>query len=175
MTEITRSKLSKILEQSTFIKNLSRRKWFILMLFALIECRNICFNEISLHIKSNNKTASNLRRIQRFFAAVTFDENLVARFLLSLLPSDKLTLCIDRTYWQIGNFSCNILLLSVYFNGIGLPLYWKLLPKQRGNSNKTERIDLVQKCIDLIGVARIAYLIGDRDGAVLTVYWFSVV
>lgn len=162
-TKITRCKINEIFEKTNLVKNLARRKILCHIILALIECRNVIFYEISLHIKNNTQVSSTLRRIQRFFAEVCFDEQALAKFLLSFLPEKKLILCIDRTYWKIGTKPCNILMITAYFNGIGLPLYWKLLPKDRGNSATWERIDLMQKCIDLVGLARIKCLIADRE------------
>lgn len=146
MTQITEDKIKEIFEKTNLVSNLARRKWFILMIFALIECKNVVFYEISLHIKKGTQVDSNLRRIQRFFAQVKFNEEALAHFLVSLLPCGKLTLSIDRTDWEIGKFSCNILMLTGYFKGIGLPLCWHLLPKKRGNSSTQERINLLEKC-----------------------------
>lgn len=94
---------------------------------------------------------------------MSFHEQVLAQFLLSFLPDEKLILCIDRTYWKIGKTPCNILMITAYFKGIGLPLYWKLLPKDRGNSATCERIDLMEKCINLVGIDRIECLIADRE------------
>ncbi len=45
---------------------------------------------------------------------------------------------------------------------ISIPLYWELLDNNSGNSNTDERIDLLKKCIRLLG-GRIGLLLGDRE------------
>ncbi len=162
-TKITQDKIKDIFEKSNLVSNLARRKILMWIIFAMIECKNVILYEISLHIKINTQVNSNLRRIQRFLTQISFNEKVLAQFLLSFFTSNKIILCIDRTNWKIGSQSCNILMITGYFNGLGLPLYWKLLPKSRGNSSTLERIDLMQKCVDLVGIDRINYLIADRE------------
>jgi hypothetical protein len=161
--EITRCEISKIVEKTNLVKNLARLKMLSLLILALLECKNVLFSELSLHIKNGTKTNSNFRRIQRFFQKVSFDEKTLAQFLLSMMPAAKVILCIDRTNWKIGIYKCNILMITAYFNGIGLPLYWQLLENKGGNSATQQRIDLIEKCIDLLGVDRIKCLIADRE------------
>jgi hypothetical protein len=72
----------------------------LLVLLALLECKKIQLNELSLHIDSKAKEASTERRLQDFFAKFTFDYDLVALLLYSCLPKGKVTLCIDRTEWD---------------------------------------------------------------------------
>jgi len=161
--EITQCEISKILKKTNLVKNLARLKMLSLLILALLECKKVLFCELSLHIKNGTKINSNFRRIQRFFQKVSFDEKILAQFLLSMMPAFKLVLCIDRTNWKIGVYKCNILMITVYFNGIGLPLYWQLLENKGGNSSTQQRMDLVQKCIDLVGIDRIKCLIADRE------------
>jgi len=66
-------------------------------------------------------------------------------------------LCFDRTQWQFGQTTDNVLMLAVAF-----PLLWVLLPK-RGNSNTAERIDLVARLLKLFPRKQIAYLTADRE------------
>jgi hypothetical protein len=51
---------------------------------------------------------------------------------------------IDRTNWQFGKTDLNLLVLSVAHGDVGIPLFWRVLDKA-GNSNATERIDLMQE------------------------------
>lgn len=46
---------------------------------------------------------------------------------------------------------------------VSVPLYWELLDNKSGNSSSDDRIDLLKKCIDLLGVRRIGLVIGDRE------------
>lgn len=163
MTELIKNKIRQIFEISEIAKNLARRKFILEMLLGIISARNVQFNEISLHILSRAKTASTERRIQAFFKTFKFDYYCVASLLLSLMPVGKLKLCIDRTEWDFGLFQCNILVISVEHTGIGIPLFWELLANKSGNSATSDRIDLLQKAINLIGISRIERILGDRE------------
>lgn len=52
--------------------------------------------------------------------------------------------------------------LAVAYQGVAFPLLWTLLPKQ-GNSNTTERIDLVAQLLKLFPRNQIGYLTADRE------------
>jgi len=73
-----------------------------------------------------------------------------------------LHLSIDRTNWRWGKQDINILMLSIAYKGIAIPLMWDFLPK-RGNSNTTERIALLKRFIKQFGKERIACLLADRE------------
>ena len=53
---------------------------------------------------------------------------------------------MDRTNWQWGKKNINILMLSITYKGIAIPLFWSLLDK-KGNSNTSERIALMERFI----------------------------
>ena len=73
-----------------------------------------------------------------------------------------LILSLDRTNWKWGKKDINILMLSVVYKGIAIPLFWDLLPK-RGNSNTLERITLIKRYIEQFGNNKIAFLLADRE------------
>jgi hypothetical protein len=54
-------------------------------------------------------------------------------------------LSIDRTNWSFDNTHFNILMLCVVYEGIGYPLMWTMLDKKKGNSNSTERMNLLER------------------------------
>ena len=133
------------------------------ILLGIIESRKVQFNEISLHIQSEAKVESTESRVQAFFRDFEFDYEQVARILICLLPNAKLTLCMDRTEWDFGAFQCTILVVTAYFKGVGIPIFWELLDNKSGNSHTHDRIDLFEKCIHSVGKNRIARWIGDRE------------
>jgi len=162
MTEIIQCKISEIIEKSNLAKNLARKKLIKELILAILNCKNVQILELSLHIKTTSKTTSTARRIQAFFQKFIFNYDLVTCFILSFLPAGKVDLCIDRTEWDFGRFQCNILMVSVYFYGVGIPLFWELLDNKSGNSSAQNRIHLLEKCINLLG-CRINSVIGDRE------------
>lgn len=58
--------------------HLSRQKFIIHFLFAMITARQVQFPEIAAHFHSLASAASRLRRIQRFFADFTFSDQWLA-------------------------------------------------------------------------------------------------
>lgn len=62
--------------------------------------------------------------IQRFFRFLKFDPFTVASMVITLfgLKNKKLKLALDRTNWKFGRVDINILMLTVAYKGIALPL-----------------------------------------------------
>ena len=56
----------------------------------------------------------------------------------------------------------NILMISVAYQGMSIPILWTMLPK-RGNSNTQERRELVQRFLDLFGQECIEAFLADRE------------
>ncbi|TDN39619.1 hypothetical protein E4631_23035 [Hymenobacter sp. UV11] len=84
--------------------------------------------------------------------------------LISLLPAQgKLRLCLDRTEWEFGRCQVTILLVTVGRGAFQVPLYWELLDNRSSNSNASDRIALLQVCVQLLGRARIGLVLGDRE------------
>jgi len=163
MTVTNRVQVAKLFSVCKLAANAARQKFIAELLLALLESKKVQFKELSLHINSEAKESSTERRIQDFFADFEFDYDLVALLLCSFFPKGKLTLCIDRSEWDFGKYQCNILVISVYFKGVGIPLYWELLDNQSGNSGAPARIALLEKCIKILGKNRILRIVGDRE------------
>lgn len=142
--------------------HLSRQKFIVHFLFAMIEARQVQFPEIAAHFTSQADAASRLRRIQRFFADFLLDDLWLAHLIMKWLPAGKLTFCLDRTNWKFGSVEINILALTAAYRGVGVPVFFSLLPK-RGNSATVERIDLLQRFLTAFGSERIGCLIADRE------------
>jgi hypothetical protein len=96
------------------------------------------------------------------FKHVDIKPSLLATFVVAFLPDETYTLSIDRTNGMLGCFPINFLVLSVVHEGMAFPILWLLLPK-KGNSNTTERIELLEKFIHIFGVDTIDRLLGDRE------------
>ena len=157
-------KITEILNKVPIVKNLARKKFISQFAIGLIKSRNVQFYAVAQHLNDSAKLKSNEVRIQDFFREVDLDYAMVAILLLSLLPSNrKLRLCIDRTNWKFGCHKYNILMVTVGCDDLTLPLYWEMLSNKGGNSSGKQRTDLLEKCIQLIGVKRIGLVIGDRE------------
>lgn len=71
-------------------------------------------------------------------------------------------LSLDRTEWQFGQTTYNILMLSVVHQGVAFPRLWTMLD-HRGNSNTTERIALIERFLKWFPDAQIQDLMADRE------------
>lgn len=78
------------------------------------------------------------------------------------LSGQALYLSMDRTNWRWGKRDINILMLSIVYKGIAIPLFWTLLAK-RGNSDTKERIEIIQRFIIQFGKSMIAGILADRE------------
>ena len=104
------------------------------------------------------------RRFYRFFQFVQLDSTLAARVVVDLLRlgGKPWVLAIDRTNWDFGKTTINILMISVTWNGMGIPLLWMLLPTA-GNSHTSERTELLDRLRAAFPDLKIAALMGDRE------------
>lgn len=142
--------------------HLARQKMIFALIFSMIETRSVQFPELATKLNASAQDDSNLRRIQAFFAHYELDYRVIACVLMSFVSTKKCRISIDRTNWQFGQQPINILTLTVYTHGVGLPILWSMLDK-KGNSNAQERIDLLEEFVALFGKERILSLTGDRE------------
>jgi hypothetical protein len=143
--------------------NKARVKFFVSFICSLCKVQTVCFIKIAQGFESKAKVESNMRRIQRFFADFIIDSNVIARLIFTLLPEKPpYRLCLDRTNWKYGKANINILMISIAFQGMAIPILWTMLPK-RGNSNTQERRELIQRFLDLFGQECIESFLADRE------------
>jgi Transposase DDE domain len=144
--------------------NAARVKFIVLLVASLIKVQSVNFERLAQGFDNRVGLGSNLRRIQRFFAAFQLDGDLVARFLFKLLPvSGPHRLSLDRTNWKFGQVKLNILVLGVVHKGLCLPILWVFLGDKRGNSSQNERIALIERYVRLFGAHSIESLTADRE------------
>ncbi len=143
--------------------NKARVKFFVSFICSLCKVQTVCFIKIAQGFEGKATVESTHRRIQRFFAQYIIDTNLIAKLIFSLLPEKPpYRLCLDRTNWKIGKTDINILMISIAYQGVAIPIMWTMLHK-RGNSNTTERKALLHRFIDLFGQDCIGSFMADRE------------
>ena len=143
--------------------NLARIKFFGLFICALCKVQTVCFEKLAVSFDADAMVDSSLRRIQRFMSEYLLDTNLIARFVFALLPHrPPYRLAMDRTNWKFGTANINVLVLAVVYQGVAFPVLFKMMPKF-GNSSTGERIDLMQRFIELFGIHTIECLLADRE------------
>lgn len=143
--------------------NLARIKFFGLFISALCKVQTVCFEKLAVSFDSEAKVCSSLRRIQRFMSGYVLDTNLIARFVFAMLPHEPpYRLTLDRTNWKFGATNINILVLAIVYQGVAIPVLFKMMPKF-GNSSTSERIGLLERYIELFGIGSIECLLADRE------------
>lgn len=82
----------------------------------------------------------------------------MARLTVKLLKLEPpFVIAIDRTEWQLGAAPVNVLMLSVRYKNISIPLFWTVLEK-KGCSDNTERGGIVQQLMDEFGAESIEFI-----------------
>jgi len=131
-------------------------KVYLLLIQKVISEKTCCLYKLADSIEGNTKFDSKYKRLLRFFT-IKCSYNfclcsgiLIISLILSFpINSKDIYLAMDRTNWKIGAFNINPLFLGLILpNKIFIPLIWIPLEK-RGNSNQNERIDLLEKFINL--------------------------
>ena len=139
------------------IEELSLLKWsgarltlaahFIL---SVIKLNTVNLARLALAFETPVEAESNYKRLQRFFRHFEMDFKALTHLIAGWLPPTPWVLCLDRTHWQVGKTSMNILMLAVAYRGIAIPLMWTVMNK-KGNSHTDERIALLERFIHLLG------------------------
>ncbi len=141
----------------------ARIKCLVIIINSMIKFQTVSYVKLAQGFNPNVEHESSLRRVQRFFAEFSFDPLIFTRLIYSLLPDEPpYMLSMDRTNWKFGKTDINILMLSVCYKGVAIPLIWKLLPK-RGNSNAKERKEVLDTYIRFFGTKDIKAFMADRE------------
>lgn len=142
----------------------TRRETLSWLALLIMQHGTISLWRLAAHVASAAHIASVRRRFYRFFQFVWLDSTLAAHVVVELLglSGKPWVLAIDRTNWDFGKVTINILMISVVWNGIGVPLLWMLLPTA-GNSHTSERTELLDRLRAAFPDMKIAALMGDRE------------
>ncbi|TNC93826.1 MAG: hypothetical protein FD118_4256, partial [Rhodocyclaceae bacterium] len=143
--------------------NKARLNCLVQILQALFTVRTVNLTQIATAFRTQAKEASSYRRIRRFFTEFSFDISRIVFVVLRLFPLEgKYLLILDRTNWKWGKTPINILMLSVAYRGIAIPLFWAVLNLE-GNSCPEDRISILQRVLQHFGIQKIEALLADRE------------
>lgn len=153
--------------QQLLVQNLNWNKARIACLAQILQglicSRTVNLTQIASFFQSNVKQESSYRRVRRFFSGFSFDITIIIPLVLSLFClKGQLILILDRTNWKWGKKNINILLLSVAYKGIGIPLFWTV-SSAAGPSSTLERISILKRILQKIGHRRIHAFLADRE------------
>jgi len=156
--------LSTLLANHFFVSS-ATIKLITEFILALIHLRDVNLTSIALVICGDSQISSGYKRLQRFFSKVEICKVQLAKLIVKLagLEGKKWTLAMDRTTWKVGRKYINILVLSIEWHGIGIPILWSMLDNKGGNSNSNQREDLIDKFLNIFGVKVIDSLLADRE------------
>jgi len=133
------------------------------ILHALLAVRTVNLTQIAAAFKTKAKEDSAYRRICRFFTDFSIDFSLIVLLIFQMFSlGNKHTLILDRTNWKWGKIPINILMLSIAYRGISIPLFWAVLNLE-GSSCAEDRIGLLKRVIRRLGVEKIEVLLADRE------------
>lgn len=141
----------------------NQRDFLILMVCAVIQSKDVRHSELAERLPGTAQTQSTIRRIERFFDLHPLDQLDTAKFVLKLLTDiKKRRFILDRTNWELGQSTINVLMLAVVWRGIAGPLLYELLP-HGGSSNQHTRAELLRDALTLLKAQNIECLLGDRE------------
>ena len=132
-------------------------------LIALFRAKTVNFSELATSFPGRALPDSHYKRQQRFFRHFEVDYTAIAYSVVALMNiPEPWVLAIDRTEWQVGQNTFNVLTLGVVHQGIAFPILWEVTDKP-GNSNTDERIALMERFYELFNDVRLRCLTGDRE------------
>ena len=150
----------------------ARVAFLSLFLVALFRVKTVNLTEVATGFAGGAKAASNYKRIQRFLRSFEFDYDQIAQLVVNLVGIPKpWVLSVDRTTWEFGSVTINILMLGVVHQGVAFPLFWHLLDK-RGNSSTEERFEQLVEFLCVFAPEDINYLTADRE--FIGAQWFAL-
>jgi len=133
------------------------------ILQALLHVRTVNLTQVAAAFQTTTTEDSCYRRVRRFFTCFSFDLSAIVPIILNLFPlNGKWLLILDRTNWKWGKTPINILMLSIAYKGIGIPIFWRVLDLE-GNSATQDRIDILERVIEAFTVDRILAFTADRE------------
>jgi hypothetical protein len=133
------------------------------ILQALFCVRTVNLTQIASAFKTKSKEESAYRRVCRFFTTFTFDMSVIVPLVIRMFPlGGKYLLILDRTNWKWGQTPINILMLSVAYKGISIPLLWVVLDLE-GNSSAEDRISIFKRVLENFGLEKIEAIVADRE------------
>jgi hypothetical protein len=146
-----------------FLNSFASIKLMEQIILGLLQVRDVNLTQLALTVKGTEQE-SRYKKLQRFFAKCELSYIALAKLLVKLagVGSDKWLLALDRTNWKFGKLDINILVLSICYKGIAIPIMWDMLAKA-GSSNNIERQELIKRFISVFGVEKISGLLADRE------------
>ena len=158
-----------LLLEQTLAANLSwnraRIKFLSRFLLALFAARTVNLTRIAVLFAGRAKIESNYKRIKRFLAFFELNAAQMTGLLVKLMRlQPPFIVSVDRTEWRLGKKWINVLMLSVVWEGVAIPLCWTVF-KKKGCSSDCERQAIIEKYLQIFASESIAFVTADREFA----------
>ncbi len=127
---------------------------------AAIKTRSVDFKQLSLVMNPVVEDESNIKRLQRLVDEVKLEAADKCHFVL--MERLKARVSLDRTEWDFGSLTNNLLTVGVETNGLAVPVHTKDLAKC-GASNDEYRIQALDAILEVVPVECIEVLTADRE------------
>jgi len=89
----------------------------------------------------------------------------MARLTLKLLKlAPPFTIAIDRTEWQLGTRWVNVLMLSINYRQLAIPLFWTVI-EEKGCSDDAQKQALIEQFVEEFSADQIRFVSADREFA----------
>jgi hypothetical protein len=158
------SQLSNIV--SLFILyGFKKAKLLAQVIFIIISIGDVNLYKIALNLDTKATKHDSKEKSIRRLLDVSICAKIYAKLIDKLfnINSTNYEFAMDRTNWKLGKTSLNLLILSFNWHGIAIPIYWVFLDNKGGNSNSTQRKDLIIWFISQYGANKILNLYADRE------------
>lgn len=153
------TKLETILKQS-FDLQAQRITAIRMFTTATIKTRSVDFKQLSLAMNPVVEDESNIKRLQRLVDEIQLQATDKRHFVL--MGRTQVKVSLDRTEWDFGSVTNNLLTAGVETNGLAVPVHTKDLAKC-GASNDDERIEALNATLEVIPVECIEVMTADRE------------
>lgn len=131
-------------------------------LCALLTAKKASVRQITQLIPGEQSAEAKRQQMRRVLDCPQLGQGAWARAIAHLLPKGAWRLALDRTEWKWGEQTVNLLVLSVLYGNLAVPLLWIVMPEP-GASDSAERIALMKQFLKGFGLKRIEFLTADRE------------
>jgi len=135
---------------------------FARALVALLSARKISLHHVAHLMPGEQNPEANRMQMRRCLDHERLTQEAWSRAIAALLPRTKWLLALDRTEWERGETTTNLLVLAVVTHGCAVPLLWTVMPDP-GASDTRERQELLARFVRLFGKERARFLSADRE------------
>jgi hypothetical protein len=176
VTHIARLRASLLDKTKAYAQHLSPTLLNNLVLIgcAILVKETVNLNKLKNHLgvlldNHTTQTDSYYRRLTRFFHQPIAKCKLwkwLIQWMISYVKnwdgrSMTCYLTLDGTSWQFGNTYVHLLVLSLVYRGVSLPLYWVNLAR-KGHSSQRDRVRLIQQANKLYPLKGMC-IVADRE------------